>query len=526
MRKLALVLPLVACMLSTVGCIELEQEYTINPDGSGKVVVHWIGAPFDFGPDKAPEAKAKSILKDEITKSEGVDAWKDVSCTARDDGKFEFKATAYFKDFSKLKLHNTGMSMIALKATKDDAGNLVIVNEPEKKGGKPKPMTDEEAKKKLKEERAQYQQGKRFIESMLADLKVSAKVNLPGQVGTVTNFKKVSDSSIRITLEGKAFMKVLDEMMMNDEWLLKQLKEHGKLQDAAPADDVINEKVFGEKGPIRAVTTGALKPLFDYEKESAAARAETEEMVKKFGGGPAAPPAKGGDFKALKVAGIRHIYEADMERGLGMGQPGVTISFLGELPGSVLSVKGGKIVTAVTDNGEEILPEEYMRTIHFVQLSKDKSGVAWDVQLQSPSDKAKSFKEVSGVLTYVVGEKTKNVDLGLGEFKAGAKGSQFNARIEKLEDSQWQEGHQNLEIKLECQKDIIASFTLKDASGSVLATTDGGSYSMGEESSFTFTIKGTFPAKGQIIVNVYEDLKTYEIPFKVEKIDLLGKPIK
>jgi hypothetical protein len=526
MRKLALVLPLVACMLSTVGCIDLEQEYTINPDGSGKVVVHWIGAPFDFGPDKAPEARAKELLKDEITKSEGVDAWKDVSCTTRDDGKFEFKATAYFKDFSKLKLHNTGMSMIALKATKDDAGNLVIVNEPEKKkGDKPKPMTDEEAKKKLKEERAEYQQNRRLIEPMFADLKVSAKVNLPGKVGTATNFKKVSDTSIRITLEGKTFLKVLDEIMANDEWLLKMLKEHGKLQDS-PSDDMINEKIFGEKGPIRAVTSGALKPLFDYEKESAEARAQTEEMVKKFGGGPVAPPAKGGDFKALRVAGIHHVYETDMERGLWVGRQGVTISLLGELPGTVLSMKGGKIVTAVTDNGEDILPEEYNRTIHSVQLSKDKSGVAWEVQLGSPSDKAKGFKEVSGVLTYLVGEKTKAVDLGLGEFKAGAKGAQYEASIEKVENNPWQEGHQNLEIKIACQRDIIESFTIKDASGSVLATTDGGWSSMGETSTFTFTIKGTFPAKGQVVVSVYEDLKTYEIPFKIQNIDLLGKPLK
>jgi len=524
MRKLALILPLVACMLSTVGCIELEQEYTINPDGSGKVVVHWIGAPFDLGPDKAPDAKAKDLLKDEIMKSEGVDAWRDVSCTARDDGKFEFRGTAYFKDFAKLALHNTGMKMVRLRASKDASGNLVIVNDPEKKKGKP--ISEEEAKKRLKQERQKYQQGKAMVESMLADLKVSAKINLPGRVGSVTNFAKASDTSIRLSLEGKKLAKAIDDMMMSDEWLLKHLQENGRMEDGAPGDDAFNEKVFGAKGPIQAVTAGDLKPLFDYETEAAAARKDHEEMVKKMGDGPVGPPAKGGDFRALKVAGIRHIYEADMERGLGMGQPGVTISFLGELPGSVLAVKGGKIVTATTDDGEDILPEEYMRTIHFVQLSKDKSGVAWDVQLQSPTDKAKGFKEVSGVLTYVVGEKTKAVDLGLGEFKAGAKGSQFNARVEKVEDSQWQEGHQNLEIKLECQKDIIASFTLKDASGSVLATTDGGSYSMGDESSFTFTIKGTFPAKGQVVVNVYEDLKTYEIPFKVEKIDLLGKPMK
>src|SRR5262245_6339280 len=251
---------------------------------------------------------------------------------------------------------------------------------------------------------------KPLVESMLSQLKISAKVRLPGRVGAVSNFKKEGDTAIRIALDGKAFMKVLDDLVMNDEWMLKNLKENGGLQNAAPSDEAIHEKVFGERGPIRATTTGALKSLFDYEAEAAPARAAWAGEAAKLGGGPAGPPAKGGDFKSLKVAGVHYVYEQDSERGLGHQQAGLTVSLVGELPGTVLSAKSGQLKTAVTDAGESLLPDgDFQRTINFPQLSKDKSAVSFDVTLRLPPATAKSLKEISGVLTYLVGGKTKDV---------------------------------------------------------------------------------------------------------------------
>ncbi len=243
-------------------------------------------------------------------------------------------------------------------------------------------------------------------------------------------------------------------------------------------------------------------------------------------GGPVAPPAKGGDFKSLKVAGVRHVYVTDSEGGLsplGQYKPGMTVSFLGELPGSVLNVKEGKLLRAIADNGDDLLPDEFQRTIPWAQLAKDKAMVLFDVTLNPPGEKVKGLKEVSGVLTYVVAGKTKTDDVGVVEFAAGAKGALHGATITKIEASQWQEGYQNLELKLALPKDRIASVVLKDESGSVLKTQEAGTMSGFDETSLTFALKGKFPAKGKVIVELYEDLKTYEIPFKIENVDLLGK---
>ena len=528
MRRFVLFASMLALLLATIGCIELDEEFTLNPDGSGKVAVHWIGSPLDFGAGKGAEARAKSFLKDEVTQCEGVDAWQDVSCVVRPDGKYEFKGTAYFRDASQLKLHNSGLSVIALKASKDAEGNLVIRNDPEQKRGAGKrTLSDEEAKQELTEERAQYRSSKPMMQGMLGELRVSARVNLPGKVGDASNFKRTSDTSVQIELEGKKLIAAMDELMMDDAWMLKQIRESGGLQNAAPDDEVVAQKVFGEKGPVRATTTGELHQLFDYEAEAGVARAAWDEFAQSLGAGPLGPigpPAQGGDFKSLRVSGVRYVFENDSERGLGFDSPGLTVSFIGELPGTVLKMKELEVHKAVTDTGENLLSgADDQSSFLQVQLSTDNAAVAFDVRLALPGKQAKGFGEISGVLTYLTSGATKEVDLGLTEFKAGAAGTQFGATINSVEESQMDDGRQSLELQVELPTEQIKSIVFKDEAGGVLETMGAGSWSIGDTTTYTFTFADTFPAKGKVIVNVYDDIKAYEIPFKVENVDLLGR---
>ncbi len=526
------IVPIVAAF-AAAGCIESEQDYTLNPDGSGKVAVTWAHAPLDMGPgDRKPDEAAKKAVKDEIEQCEGVDAWKDVTWTLRDDGKVQFKGVAYFKDLSKLHLHLQGMKLTRLRHVKEAGGLAVVLEFGDKaEDRKPEPISDEDAKAKVKTERAQYQQSKPLFESMLKELKSRVKVSLPGAVGAASNFKKAGGSAVECTLEGKALFKLLDELMMDDAWLTKQIKERGGLKGGPITDEASMQKLFGEKGPVRAATSGALKASFDYEAEAAPARAAMAELLKKFGGkGPAAPPSKGGAFKDLKVAGVQIVYAFDAQRGmmpLNTGQAGLKIALVGELPGSVLAMKEGRLEKAVSDAGDDLLPKEkFHRAIHWPRLSTDKGAVCFEVQLNLPGEKAKGIKELSGVLQYVVGEKTKSVDLGIAEFNPGAKGRELGAEIAKVEDSQFQQGHQQLELKLKASMDAIQSVDFLDEGGTKLAVRASGHWQQGETTQFTYTLKGKFPPKGKIVVNLYDDLKTYEIPFKVENVDLLGRPLK
>jgi len=529
--------------LTLAGCFDLDQEFTLNPDGSGKVVLRSIFPPVSFDlTDKtpAPEKAMMKAVREELEKSEGVDAWKDVSAVLRDDGKVEMRATAYFRDFSQLKLHNQGQSgsPTSLSLLKNEAGDWVLSASPDRKSaGKPPPAgkpSEDEIKERIKAERAKYQQAKPLMETFLKDSRTRTRVNLPGTLSETSNFKKLSASSVEIALEGKALMKVMDDLIMDDAFMHQAAESGRGIDDTDSLDsELLAQKLFGTKGPIRAVAKGPFKAAFDYEKEAAPARKEMPAILAKFGAPPpptAIDPAKGGGLKSVQVAGIQFVHFKDNERELGPmnGQEaGVTLTLVAELPGAVLSVKEGKVSKALSDTGEDLLPKgDFRRTIHFPRLSKDKAAVTFDVPVGLPSAKARGFKEISGLLTYVVAGKTKEVDLGIGLFQSGAKGKELGSEIEKIEDHPFEKGKKSLSLKIAAAQDSIQSVTFYDESGKKLAVESSGWSGFNDQVTYSYTFKAAPPAKGRIVAQVYDDRKSFEVPFRVADLDLLGRPLK
>jgi hypothetical protein len=526
-------------VLALAGCIDLEQDYQINPDGSGKVLVRTLFVPFrlDVGPDaeRSPEDQLQAAVRDEIEKSKGVEAWADVAWTRRPDGKSEFKGTAYFKDLAALKLHNQGFSgfpgKLALKKTA--AGGLALEAVPEEEGAAPGPrqLAEADVKAKMAEERAQYQQSKAFLQGMLGELKVRASFALPGAVESTACFKKTGPSKAQIGLEGPALMKAFDALMLDDALLEKQIRERGDLKGAPPADGAFFEKLFGEKGPPRVTTAAAGAPLFDYAKEAAAAKAGQPALLTKLGAVPPPPPAaQGGALKGVKVMGVKWVHATDGKRGvrpLNTMEPGLTIAILAELPGAVLSIKEGAVTRAMSDAGEDLLPKrDWDRALHFPGLTEDKAAVSFDVTLKLPGPAAKGIREVSGTLTYTVGTTTRDVDLGFEALTSGAKGKEMGAQIGDVEEPAFDKGTQTLELKLAVAKDTIAGVDFFDAAGGKLDVRPSGSMWGGRQTTLTFSLKGKFPAKGRVVAKVWQDLQPHQVPFAVKDVDLLGRPLK
>ena len=96
MRKVFfLVLSLVPFLLA--GCFESKEEYVLNPDGSGKVII--VGS-FETGMPGAPPSTdpkdASKQVKELLEKSKGIDAWTNVTYEQTKEGRIAFKGTAYF----------------------------------------------------------------------------------------------------------------------------------------------------------------------------------------------------------------------------------------------------------------------------------------------------------------------------------------------------------------------------------------------------------------------------------------------
>jgi hypothetical protein len=218
---------------------------------------------------------------------------------------------------------------------------------------------------------------------------------------------------------------------------------------------------------------------------------------------------------------------ADDERGLhpfDSSEPSFSLSVIAELSGAALAAKEGKITKAVADTGENILPQtDFAREVHFPRLSGDRKAIVFDVKLNLPGPEAAGIKEVTGWIRYMAADKTREVNLGVAEFQTGAKGKEFGAQIEKIEASASSKGRQELKLRLNLAQEFVESVAFYDASGKKLDASLESYSSSGKVTTMTFQKKGEFPTVGKIVARVFEEPKTYDAPFTISNIDLLGR---
>ncbi len=542
MRKRFSLLSIAALGLFISGCLDTNDTFFINPDGSGKVIHEAVLEPFDLelGEKLTQEQKLRKTIKNELEEAEGVEVWKDVTYKRLDEKKIYFKGTAYFKDLSKLKFYNIGTSVSFLdkiSLTQDDDQLILELKSSTKKNEaeaeeklKPSLLSDEDILKKVEEERVKYEQSKPMLMALLPMLKIKKTFGLPGELKEFTNFKKLEDGSLQNEFNGETFLKFMDEKVKDDEWMKAQIKSGGDFQNGlAPAeDDQLNQFLFGEPGPIRAVSRGHLKPLFDYSSEVVSAKENYSTIIKELGIKEKVV-VFAGEAGEFKVGGVRIITISDQENDVRPFNydTGYELSIIGTLPHPALNVKGGTLEVAMDNNGGSLLPEkEWDRKIHFVRLGKDKKTVVFEVKMMLPKEDVKGFKEISGTLDYVVGSTTKKYDLGIEEFKPEITGTGFGAVIKSIKFNEWGDNKDTLALKLDLSVDSVKSAEFYNQSGEKLDVKQSGYSSMGEVTTFNFSLKeGKYPEKGKIIVEIFEDLKTYTVSFKLENISLLGRPL-
>ena len=121
--------------IAITGCVEGEVTYTVNPDGSAKVLVDVVTVmpPTLFGGGGGPGGKkpGEETLDDlrrqairQTLEMTGVAAWKDVSAEFLPNGKLKFVGTAYVKrteDFAA----KGGIPLLNLNLASERGGRLL-----------------------------------------------------------------------------------------------------------------------------------------------------------------------------------------------------------------------------------------------------------------------------------------------------------------------------------------------------------------------------------------------------------------
>src|SRR5262245_31105275 len=337
-------------------------------------------------------------------------------------------------------------------------------------------------------------------------------------------------------------------MRMDDAFMREQVRSKQNPLETPVRDPALNEKLFGQKGPIRATITGATKPLFDYEAEVAEAKKHYPELAKRLplsapgsptlaGLGPSpsgtgsetslnTTPAfpKGHGFKSVKVVGVRMVGVPDerFDDAPFHGARGYSLAFVGELPGAVQGMSSGKVLNALADTGESLLPKnEFERTIDAARLSKDKRMVLFEVTLASPPESAKGLKEISGVLSATIGSGGGRIDLGITELKAGAKGTEFGALVKSINTTPQGE---TLSLQVNLPRKSIESITVLDEAGHPVAVSPSGWSQVGDSTGVGLIMRGRYPSKGKVLIELVRGSEKVEVPFKIENITMLGQP--
>jgi hypothetical protein len=284
MRRIRFVV-FAAMTLLACGCVEGEVFYTLNPDGSGKAQIDVIMAPSVFGvmQEDSPDDMARKLTGHELTKARGVTGWSNVSGEFMKDGRFHFRATAYFKRLEDVKVE----SLVELRLVRADDGSMTLLPEekkerPGKKKGPPPDfakMTDAEWEQFLLKQRIQAQSAKSLLISFLTDAKVKTTFRMPGEITEIKTCKQSGKSDAILEIDGNAVIKEFRQILSLPDMELRKLYQEGK----APSfdeDSSFDSFVLGGQPSVKVAKPGG--PAFDYEKEVAAAVAGNPELRKKF----------------------------------------------------------------------------------------------------------------------------------------------------------------------------------------------------------------------------------------------------
>ncbi len=530
--------------LVMAGCLETNDHFILNPDGSGKLIheAKFVNVEMNMGgAKKSEQEKAKAAAQKLISESVGVDAWQEVTYSLDPDGRVAFQGIAYFPDITKLQLKHGGAKLelftpvyrieggkgvLELKwSDKEDSDSNTNTDSAD---GTPKEANE------LTAERAKYQQMKPMMAAMFGNLKLRQKYTLPAPVESASNMTQ-EGGDVVFQLDGLKVIQAMDSYISDDAWLLAQLNQGKSMGKDFSPDASFNEKLFGSEGPIQATTAGSGSASFDYTTEMEAARSGMTAMFEQLGFNETTaktkmqPPAEGAEFTELVVGGIRLVRDVgdDTIRPFNWNT-GLSVSLTGTFAGSVLDVKEGMVTHAETLEGQNLLPDsEFEQRIGFPNMSEDQTRVTFETKLELPAEQSRGIKRLAGTLEYWTSTATREVDLGLTSLATGTKGAKLGAVIGDYSENNWGNKKQ-YEVQLDLEVPIaeVKEVRFLDSSGKWLEGVKKSGHSAFNDSvSMNFSSEQPFPPQGNIIVVMHDELKKFTIPFEVGPFDWMGMPI-
>ncbi|HVZ41801.1 MAG TPA: hypothetical protein VHI13_21145 [Candidatus Kapabacteria bacterium] len=288
------ILPLVAAAFVTIilaGCLDADETFVINPDGSGKVSVESTVEQMDMGfSDDSKKVSAKEAVNkfvaETVNGSSGVEVWKDVVCKRLADGKMYFKGTAYFKDIAEVDLKNVSTSRFGVERSAGGEVTYYLGGDPSAKSETdetkaPVQMTDEELNAKADSMKQNTEMGLSMMRPFFNGMRVHTVLRSAGTFKSAAGFDHAADGSTSILFSGQRMMTLVDSLTSLPNYWKDAVRAEASGQTDARNQEM-RKMMFGTDKPGATYQVEGAKPLFDYAAEVRAARKGYAALLKKY----------------------------------------------------------------------------------------------------------------------------------------------------------------------------------------------------------------------------------------------------
>jgi hypothetical protein len=507
------ILGIISLVCIASGCLETEETYTLNPDGSGKVA--YIRTLDPVGQSE-PDEEAKKQVETILNQSVGVEAWRDVAYGFTEDKTAWFKGTAYFRDIERLRFPCDGPVFRPCMMCEPD-GDLVVEITRHGSDGPKTPLqrlSPRELEARINGLRSQYSSGNSLFFGDGKALKQSAVrqtfvLRLPGQPAEVTNLTPWEGGSLRVKLDGGDILRAMNAVVADDGAMRRVVFAGENPVDGGPVfDALVHKRLLGQESPIRARVGGDLKALFDYEVEVTAAKQDYGQTLEKAGlvlHGPTSPDQPA-EFKSARVAEIR--FDQTNRR--------FRVDIECEFSREVAKVHLGEVYQIVASDGEMILPRVgWPRSFQprFGWWSKKKLLLGFD--FPPPTGKSTHLKEISGAVEYSLAAKAEEVDLDIRPLECGAEG-RLGARITGTAGRP--SSLDQLTLNLGLPRDAFQSLKFYDEQGKEHRVRTYAWEEGRHSATVTCILQEPMSDKGRIAAVVDQSFRTYVMPFRLTDV--------
>ena len=389
------------CALGCGGCFEVEDLWTLNPDGSGQVVRQVTLAPRG----KTPEEWTRWGIE----RSAGVAAWSDYSSETLPDGRLRLRVTAHFADLGTL---DFACGPQPYWTGSGEARRVVLSDHPPPAAASP--PADASARAALVERRRSHLSRllKAYGPARRATFRTTLR--LPAAPQDAPGFERGEGGELRASLSLGRVEAELTPLLEDEAFLL----ERGERRLLGPR---VNALVAG--GSLEVSLAGELQPRFDYPAALAAARSGSEALLDRLGFDAV---AGGRTLRVLesRVALLAYVRSDDrlpfhLETELEEFTPHLRLGLTLRLNGRPTAVTGLSLERAKALGGADLLDPALAAAATFEADEEDKTLLRLSLPLRYPAAPFLGLGEVRGQVQVTLASKTAPRALGFRSLAGG-----------------------------------------------------------------------------------------------------------